>query len=62
MSYQDELRRWASRRRTIIEHYGQTRSLAATAAAFGISRERVRQIVSMGKKNKRGQDRAEGSD
>lgn len=36
---------WEQRRRKIAEHYRQTRNAAETARAFGISRERVRQIV-----------------
>lgn len=49
MSYQDDL-------------HGQSRSLAATATAFGISRERVRQIVTKEGKDQDGQDRTGGSD
>ena len=59
MAHQDDLRRWESRRRDIAEHYSQSRSLAATAAAFGISRERVRQIVTKEGKRLNGAARAE---
>lgn len=36
---------WEARRQQIVQHYQQTRNAAETARAFGISRERVRQIV-----------------
>jgi len=36
---------WRERREAIIADYAMTRSLAATARAFGISRQRVSQIL-----------------
>lgn len=61
MTYADQKRQWTQRRAAIIEHYRQTESLRETGEAFGISGERVRQIVSK-ERTKDGQDHTRGSD
>lgn len=44
-AYTDKLEQWRARRRAIVEHYKKSNSLRETGEAFGISGERVRQIV-----------------
>lgn len=48
-NYVDKQRRHADRRAAIVRHYGQAQNFQTTADEFGISRERVRQIVEMEK-------------
>lgn len=61
MKYADRLEQWRARRRAIVEHYRQSESLSETGKAFGISRQRVEQIVNMEKETtKDGQDHARG--
>lgn len=62
MSYAARLDAWRARRRAIIEHYRQSESLAETGKAFGISRQRVEQIVNMEKDHQDGEDHAGRSD
>lgn len=60
MKYDDMLRRWDTRRRKVYDHFKQSGSLTATGKAFGISRERVRQIKERIERN--GEDHAGGGD
>lgn len=62
MKYADRIEQWRARRRAIVEHYRQSESLAETGKAFGISRQRVEQIVNMEKDRQDGEDHAGRSD
>ena len=56
----DDLRRWEERRQAIYQHYRESKSMRKTGKAFGISPERVRQIVNR-METTDGQDHARGS-
>lgn len=45
MRYAAQMAAWEARRKEIAAHYAKSKNLAETARAFGLSRERVRQIV-----------------
>lgn len=45
MNSAEQERQWEDRRQAIISHYRDSNSLTVTGLAFGISRQRVHQIV-----------------
>jgi DNA-directed RNA polymerase sigma subunit (sigma70/sigma32) len=45
MRYNRQIEEWAKHRAQVMAHYEQTKSYAKTGEAFGLTRERVRQIV-----------------
>jgi DNA-directed RNA polymerase sigma subunit (sigma70/sigma32) len=45
LRYDKKLQDWAARRAEICAHFEKSQCYAETGAAFGLTRERIRQIV-----------------